>query len=43
MRCFLENIGVLKDDVLDHEKAMELAWAKDPETLDECEKEASGM
>lgn len=42
IRCYLEGVGILKDDELNREKATEMAWASADDTLDECEKEVAG-
>lgn len=42
MRCYLEAVGILKDDELNREKANELAFATAEDTLEECEKEVTG-
>lgn len=42
MRCYLDAVGILKDDELNQEKAAEMAWATAEDTLDECVKEVAG-
>lgn len=42
MRCYLDAVGILKDDELNREKAAEMAWATAEDTLDECVKEVAG-
>lgn len=43
IRCYLENVGILKDDELDRDKAMQMAWSSSDESLDECNKEVAGI
>lgn len=38
----MDAVGVIKDDELNREKAMELNWATSEDTYDECEKEVTG-
>lgn len=42
IRCYLNAVGILKDDELNREKANEMAWATSEDTLEECEKEVTG-
>lgn len=42
VRCYLNNVGILKEDELDRDKAVEMAWATSEEALDDCNKEVAG-
>ncbi|XP_055313366.1 general odorant-binding protein 84a [Sitodiplosis mosellana] len=41
IRCYLDAVGIIKDDELNREKANEMAWATSEDTLEECEKEVT--
>lgn len=43
VHCYLENVGILKDDELDRDRAIEMKWSSTPEALDECANESSGL
>lgn len=43
IRCYLNEFGVLKEDILDKQRAIELHWASSDDTLDECVKEVNGQ
>lgn len=42
VRCYLNNVGILKEDELDRDKAIEMAWSTSEEALDDCNKEVAG-
>lgn len=42
MRCYLNNVGILKEDELDRDKAIQMAWSSSDEALDECNTEVAG-
>lgn len=42
IRCYLEKMGILKNDIIDRERGMELDLARDEDILDDCAKEARG-
>lgn len=43
IRCYLNNVGILKEDELDRDKAIEMEWSTSDEALDECYQEVAGM
>lgn len=43
IRCYLNSVGILKEDELDREKAIEMNWSTSEEALDECYTEVAGM
>lgn len=42
IRCYLERQEILKNDILDRERGMELELARNEDILDDCSKEARG-
>lgn len=42
IRCYLEKQEILKNDILDRERGMELELARNEDILDDCSKEARG-
>lgn len=42
VRCYLENVGILKNDELNRDRAIQMAWSTSDEALDECVIETSG-
>lgn len=42
IRCYLEKQEILKNDILDRERGMELDLARNEDILDDCSKEARG-
>lgn len=43
IRCYLDAVGIIKDDELNREKASEMQWATSEDTLDECQKDVTGI
>lgn len=42
IRCYLDQMGVFKDHILDRERAMDLELARNEDILDDCSKESRG-
>lgn len=42
IRCYLTEVGILNEDKVDKEKAIEMNWAVSDDTLDDCIKEGNG-
>ncbi|XP_031621617.1 uncharacterized protein LOC116339724 [Contarinia nasturtii] len=40
IRCYLDKMGILKTDILDRERAMDLELARNEDILDDCSKES---
>lgn len=43
IRCYLTQVGIIKDDLLNRDKAIELAFSTSDEALDECAQESNGL
>lgn len=43
VRCYLERMGILKSDIIDRERGMEVNLARNEDILDDCMKESRGM
>lgn len=43
VRCYLESQGILKNDILDRERGLELDLARNEDILDDCSKESRGV
>ncbi|XP_031621349.1 general odorant-binding protein 84a [Contarinia nasturtii] len=41
IRCYLDAVGILKDDELNLERANEMQWSTCEETIPECQKEVA--
>lgn len=42
IRCYMEKIGILKNDIIDRERADELSLTRNEDILDDCLKESRG-
>lgn len=43
MKCYYENLGIIKDNVWDAEKTSQMLWPGARESIDDCKDEQSGL
>lgn len=43
MKCYYENLGIIKDNVWDVEKTSQMLWPGAKESIDGCKDEQNGL